>query len=170
MCRPISHAVFAEFARDPNKLMKNGLNRRVFNVIEFQEGGDIELLEDGAIVVAPGTYRIRGFSIVTMQTTMVPKPLTGTNYPGYAMVYPAEYEAAAQEVVLAHAISIGSPQTAYSMAPSLFEAVYTAGGRTAIAVGHQSGKLDDPVYLSVYEVDGVASDYHVFSRVAIERL
>ena len=41
----------------------------------------------------------------------------------------------------------------------------------AIAVGHQSGdELYDEVYLSVYEVEGVTSDYHAVARVTIVRM
>src|SRR5690348_12314604 len=36
--RPPSYAVYTEYAADTNKLMKNGLNRRVFNKAEAQAG------------------------------------------------------------------------------------------------------------------------------------
>jgi hypothetical protein len=168
---PASFAVFAEFARDHNKLMKNGLNRRVYNVVEAQSGTDIQLASDGSITLQPGTYRLSGFSLVTMQATFAPpQPQNNSNYPGYCLVYPVAFESDIPNL-LPNAIVIGSPQTAMDTSPSLFEAVYTVTETTTIAVGHQSGEdLHDEVYLSVYEVEGIPSDYHVFSRISITRL
>ena len=57
------------------------------------------------------------------------------------------------------------------LAPSVFDAIYVATAPIAIAVGHQSGdELYDEVYLSVYEVEGVTSDYHAVARVTIVRM
>ena len=167
-----SHAIYAEFARDSNKLMANGLNRRVFNTVEAQAGSDIALGSDGAISLEPGTYRITGFSIVTMQATFgLPKALHDTNYPGYCLVYPKAAEAAGGMEVLKQAIAVGSPQTALDTVPSLFDVIYTTTTRTEIAVGHQSGEeLNNEVYLSVYEVEGIPSDDHLFARIAITKL
>lgn len=169
--RPASYAVYAEYARDANKLMKGGLNRRVFNKVEAQAGPDITLAGDGSISLAPGTYRITGFSSVTMQTTFAPAvPKHNNNYPGYAMVYPKAAENTGMDV-LKQAISIGSPQNALDWPPSLFDAIHTFTARTEIAVGHQSGNdLHDEVYLSVYDVEGAKSDYHAVARIAITKM
>jgi hypothetical protein len=163
-----SSAIYAEYARDANKLMQPGLNRRVFNDVEVQAGSAIGLLGDGSITLRPGTYHITGFSITTMQVTFAPpQPQHGTNYPGYALVYRVADEALGMSLVES-AIAIGSPQTALDTTPSLFETVYTSREETVIAVGHQSGEnLHDEVYLSVYEVAGTPSDFHVFARIAI---
>ncbi len=151
--------------------MKNGLNRRVFNTTKAQAGTDITLGSDGIITLEPGTYRITGFSNVSMQVTFKPSTIThDNNYPGYAIVYPKSVETAGREM-LKQAIAIGSPQTAQYMAPSLLDAIYTAAARTEFAVGHQSGdNLNNEVYLSVYEVDGERSDYHVVARIAITKM
>lgn len=161
-----NYAIYAEFARDSNVLMKGGLNRRVFNVTEAQQGSDIRLEKDGSISLQPGTYRITGFSIVTMQNAFsAPKSAHGLNYPGYALVYPKEFES---NHPLAHPIGIGSPATSVEMIPSLFDLVFTCEKPTPICVGHQSGEeLNGEVYLSVYDVAGVTSPYHVFARIAI---
>ena len=75
------------------------------------------------------------------------------------------------ESLVQKAIAIGSPQTALSTTPSLLDAISTTREETVIAVGHQSGEdLHDEVYLSVYEVNGTPSDFHVFARIAITRL
>ena len=163
-----AYAIYAEYARNANKLMRPGLNRRVFNSVEAQAGAAIGLHDDGSITLQPGTYRITGFSITTMQVTFAPpQPQHDTNYPGYALVYRVADESQGAALVQA-AIAVGSPQTALDTTPSLFDTIYTTREQTAIAVGHQSGQdLHDEVYLSVYEVAGTPSDYHVFARIAI---
>jgi len=168
---PLSYAVYAEYARDTNKLMKNGLNRRVFNKVESQSGFGITLNPDGSISLAPGTYHMTGVSTVTMQTAYAP-PVSQYNntYPGYGMVYPVSAEDTGHEV-LKRAIAIGTPATAMYMAPSVFDTIYVAPATIDIAVGHQSGDdLHDEVYLSVYEVQGETSDYHAVARITIVRL
>jgi hypothetical protein len=166
-----SYAVYGEYARTSNKLMKPDLNRRVFNKVEAQSGTDIHLNDDGSITLQPGTYHITGYSITTMQTTFAPpQPKHDSNYPGYALVYPAADETAGQSL-LKHAIGIGSPQTALDGTQSTFDLFYTTTQKTEIAVGHQSGaELHDEVYLSIFEVNGTPSDYHVFARIAITKL
>jgi hypothetical protein len=165
-----SYAVYAEFASGSNKVMKGGLNRRVFNKIEAQAGSDIKLNSDGSISLLPGTYRMTGFSLVSMQTTFAPPTIKhDNNYPGYCLVYPKAYESSKD--VLKHTIVIGSPGTAFDGTPSLFNVVYTTHKKIDIAVGHQSGdNLHGEVYLSVYKVNGVPSNYHVFARIAITKL
>ena len=166
-----AYAIYAEYARDANQLMQPRLNRRVFNVVEVQAGSAIRLNDDGSITLQPGAYRITGFSITTMQVTFAPpRPRHDTNYPGYALVYRVADEAHGAALA-SEAIAIGSPQTALDTTPSLFDTVYTTAASTDIAVGHQSGaELHDEVYLSVYEVDGTPSDFHVFARISITTL
>jgi hypothetical protein len=166
--RPQSYAIYGEYARGSNKLMQNGLNRRVFNKVEAQSGSDASLNADGSITLKPGTYHITGFSITSMQTTFAPpQPKHDTNYPGYALVYPVADESAGKALVN-DAIGIGSPQTALDANASTFDFVYTTKTTTKIAVGHQSGDdLHNEVYLSVYDVSGETSNYHVFARVSI---
>ena len=162
-------AIFAEFARKKNVKMKNGLNRRVFNVAEACYGNDIRLEKDGSIILLPGSYHISGFSIVSMQTTFAPPvPKHDNNYPGYCLLYRKQNE---KDDPLGNNIGIGSPSTALDTCPSLFDLIFTCHEKTAICVGHQSGEeLNGEVYLSVYEVKGIPSEYHVFARIGISRL
>ena len=163
------YAIYAEFAKDSNVVMKKGLNRRVFNTVEAQQGSDMVLQKDGSITLMPGKYRITGFSMVTMQANFAsPVTVNGLNYPGYCVVYERDFEG---NDPLGHQIGIGSPSTAREMTPSLFDLVFSADRVTQICVGHQSGdEFQDKVYLSVYSVDGVTSPFHVFARIAIFRL
>jgi predicted secreted Zn-dependent protease len=167
-----SYAIYGEYGAGANKLMVPGLNRRVFNKVEAQAGRDIKLESDGAIALRPGTYRIAGYSITTMQTTFdIPAPRFGMNYPGYGLVYPVRWEKEEGTAPLEHALGIGTVQDALNATPSLFDLVYTTKTKTEIAVGHQSGEdLHDEVYLSVYSVAGIPSDYHVFARISITKL
>jgi hypothetical protein len=163
-----SYAIYAEFAK-ANVPMKAGLNRRVFNTTEAQRGTDIRRETDGSITLQPGTYRITGFSTVTMQTTFAPPvPKFNLNYPGYCLVYPAAFET---NDPLGHQVGIGSPGTALDGSPSEFDLIYTCTAPTQLCVGHQSGEeLNNEVYLGIYDVAGAVSPYHVFARIAIVRL
>lgn len=164
-----SYAIYGEYARNANKPMQNGINRRVFNVVEAQCGTDIRLHDDGSITLAPGTYRLTGFSAVTMQITMAP-PQVKSNYPGYCMVYPKDKENSGRDL-LAASIAFGSGATSSELSPSLFDIIHTFDAPADICVGHQSGDdLQEPIWLSVYIVDGVPSEYHVMARIAITRL
>ena len=164
-----SYAIYGEYAAGANKPMQNGLNRRVFNRIEAQSGPDIHLNPDGSITLMPGTYRLTGFSAVTMQTSMAPPQVT-SNYPGYCMVYPKDVEKSGHEVI-AQSIAIGSGATSSELEASLFDAIHTFDRKTDICVGHQSGDdLQGQVWLSIYTVGGVPSDYHLMARIAITKL
>lgn len=164
-----SYAIYGEFAREKNKLMKGGLNRRVFNVVEASHSHHIELEKDGSVKLQPGTYHISGFSMVTMQASLTPPEVThGTNYPGYCLAYPRKNE---KKDTLANNLCIGSLTTAPDNVPSLFDFIYTCHEATHICIGHQCGDdLHKEVYLSVYEVDKIKSEYHVAARIRIMKL
>jgi hypothetical protein len=174
--KPAPYAIYAEYAHDSNKLMQPDLNRRVFDTVEAQFGNDIQLIKEGkdagCITLEKGTYRINGFSMVTMQDSLsLPHIDYNNTYPGYALVYPLAYEDSTMNPLLKHAIGIGCLSIPYSSTSSLFECIYTCKEKTTIAVGHQSGHdLHNEVYLSVYEVAGQATDYHVVARIAITKI
>ena len=171
-----AYAIYAEYAHDSNKLMQPDLNRRVLDSVEAQSGTDIQLIKEGenrgCITVEKGTYRMIGFSMVTMQDSLsLPHMKYNNTYPGYALVYPRLYEDSAMTPILKHTIGIGCLSIPYFSTSSLFDCIYTFKEKTTIAVGHQSGHdLHDEVYLSIYEVDGLKSDYHVCARIAITKI
>lgn len=170
---PKAYAVYAEYARDSNVHMQPDLNRRVFNVTETAcKTKDIRLEKDGSITLEPGTYRINGFSIVTMQLSVdTPALLHNNTYPGYCILYPKIYEDSAMIPILEHANCVGTLSTAYSSTPSLFDCIVTFKKTTSICLGHQAGHdLHNEVYLDVYTVDGTSSDYHVMSRIAVAKM
>lgn len=167
----LSYGVYAEYAADNNKLMLPGLNRRVFNKIEAQSGDDITLWDDGIITLQPGTYRLMGVSTITMQTGFAPPDFpSNNNYPGYSVVIPVSAENLGV-AMLESAIAIGTPCTAGDLAPSVFDAIYTTKNEVDIEVIHQAGQdLNHEVYLSIYDVEGMTSPYHVVARVTITRM
>ena len=168
----LDQAIFAEYASESNRKMADGLNRRVFNRIEVADGRrNVLLAADGSVVFNPGTYRITGFSSVTMQDELWPPPLKhGTTYPGYCLVYRKDDESKSQAEILPLALGIGSPTAAAYFAPSTFDLVAVFGEKTEICVGHQVGKTNGDVYLSIYEIDETKSDYHAVARVAVTKL
>jgi hypothetical protein len=160
-----AYAIYAEFAKS-NLRMQNGLNRRIFNTTEVETGPNIRRDDTGVITLLPGTYRITGFSMVTMQTTFSP-PVVKSNYPGYCLVYDTDQEANARDT---H-ICVGTPATSSECNPSIFECVITCRQPRQISVGHQSGNdLLEPIYLTVYDVAGETSPYHVCARIAIYQM
>lgn len=164
-----SYAIYAEYAKGSNKLMQSGINRRVYDTVEVQAGDDITLEKDGSITLKPGTYHFTGFSTVTMQASMT-IPVTTHNYPGYCLLYPSQYENDSA-LALQNRLGVGSPTDALDVAPSVFDAIRTFTQEENICVGHQCGKIfpTDRVYMSVYDVDGTLSPYHVFSRITITK-
>ena len=167
-----SYAIYGEYAAVANKPMQSGLNRRVFNKIEAQCGPDVYLNPDGAVTLQPGTYRLTGYSAVTMQTSMAP-PSPPNNYPGYCIVYPKDAESLPQPELLEQAIGIGSGSTSDELTPSMFDAFFTCEKKTDICVGHQSGSElpPDTIWLSIYQpAGGTPSDYHVMARIAITKI
>ncbi len=167
-----NYAVYAEFAVDSNIVMKNGLNRRIFNTVEAQEGQAINLEKDGSITLQKGVYHITGFSLVTMQDVMAAPvyPADSQNYPGYCLLYPTKYESSGEEVLKKN-ICIGSLGIALNSTPSLIDVYYKCAEKTSICLGHQVGNdLKDTIFLSVYDIDGVTSPYHVFARVVINKI
>lgn len=164
-----SYAIFSEFAKS-NLRMQNGLNRRIFNTTEALRGTDIRLGEDGVVHLSPGTYRITGFSMVTMQVTMDP-PKVKSNYPGYCLVYDLEEEADPRD----KHISVGTPATSAECTPSQFEFVLQTDRPRRICLGHQSGNnLLEPIYLTLYEIGtetgSETSPYHLFAKMAIYKM
>lgn len=171
-----SYAIYGEFSnsKDSNKLMKSGLNRRTFNVIERQEGDDIKLLKDGVVSLQQGTYHISGFSMVTMEVRM-PDSFKSVNYPGYAMIYHEQDEKIPYPAIMPKLLGVGNVAGSDRYSPSNFDLVYTVTDKedsAQICVGHQSGNsFATPIYLSMYQTDGKdTSSYHVFARVSVRRM
>lgn len=166
-----SYAIYAEYAK-ADLLMADGINRRRFDTSEAQHGNNIRLESDGSITLRPGTYAMRGFSLVTMQdSTAPPVPKYNNTYIGYSIVYHKEDEND-REKLMKNRIGIGSGATAMYLAPSTFDLIYTCTEEEHICVGHQVGDtLHNEVYFTINNAGGgTTSPYHVFGRIAITEL
>jgi hypothetical protein len=163
------YVIYGEYATK-NDTMKNGLNRRMFDSLEVDSGGTaIKYQADGSFALEPGTYRVTGFSVVTMQTAFgLPVMKDSNTYPGYCLAYYREDEAQALQKM----ISVGSPGTAYTTTPSLFDFVIHVDTTRYLCIGHQVGEdLHHEVFMSVADVVGaMPSMHHLFARIAITKL
>lgn len=166
-----SFAIFAEYATGENK-MHSGINRRILNKEEALHGDKINLHKDGTIILQPGTYRINGFSTVTMQTEFSPTPVK-EHFPGYCLVYKKEDEAESRY----KNICVGSWALSDTSHPSLFDCFFTCEFQTEICLGHQAGDVEgreEDVYYGVNS-EGInpetgeqrTSDQRLYARIAI---
>lgn len=164
MLDPHTFAVFAEHS-PTTKLMKPGMNTRVFNKIEAQAGSGINLdMETGVITFAPGTYHITGFS-TTAYATQEPPEMVATRAPangGYCRLRLASDSAEDRDA----GIVFGGISTA-NVVPSLIETYFTAEAETQIVMEHQCGSNVQDICL---QSDAGGSTKHVFARICIRRL
>lgn len=164
------YAVYAEYSPE-SKPVEAGWNPRVFTKIEAQVGSRIGLdTYSGVITLAPGTYHISGFSVVTYATLAEPPEMVTTRCPaagGYCRLrYAHQDQDLSRDESNEQAICIGSSATANAV-PSLFETYVTTKVVTRILLEHQSGDNPDGIFLRVYTEESI---WHVFARISIRRL
>lgn len=163
-----SYAVLAEYGQD-NKVMIDGVNRRVLNTVLSSQGDDIVLNEDGSIKIKAGRYRISGYSLVTMQddVTVIDSDLA---YPGYCIVYHKKYENDRKEM-LKYAVAVGQVSVALYSTPSIFDNIAVFPSDATICLGHQSGKDVQGVYLTFVDGDPEGpSESRVFAQITIIKM
>jgi hypothetical protein len=164
MTQSHSYAVFAEHS-PTTKLMKPGMNTRVFNVVEAHSGKDIRLeMGTGVITLAPGTYHITGFS-TTAYATQEPPEMVATRAPangGYCRLRLVSDSAEDRDA----GIVFGGISTA-NVVPSLIETYFTTDVETQIVMEHQCGSSVQDVCL---QSDAGGSTKHVFARICIRRV
>ncbi len=173
--RTSPYEAYAIYADQPVQLgvateMGPGLVSRAFNIAQAESGAAISRLRTNdatdctVIRLLAGTYRITGFSILTMDNpigpdgTTNPPVLNVTNkFAGYALVYDADKPPKGVSD-LGNVIDLGSVQQAYDSTPSLFDIVAAFTKTTNISVGHQctytpGGK--EPVYIRIATRDSL---------------
>jgi len=169
------HAIFSEFSPDTKK-MQPGWNRRIFTAVEARKGDAIRCdLATGVVTLAPGSYRLGGYSMVAYgpagspETTTIRAPVAA----GYCRLRtydPPEPASAADLRAIANdgprVISIGSPATP-NMTPSLFDAYHETARPIRLVLEHQSGESPQDIYLRVFVEN---SKWHAFARIGIQRL
>jgi len=158
-------AVFSEYS-DSDKPMAPGANTRVFNRVEVESAGAIRLEEGtGVVTLMPGVYHITASSIITPYD-----PRTDTDgrvspqarpWGGYCRLRYRDKPAREDTP-----IALGTISNA-NMIPSLIDTFLRADHPVEIVLDHQAGEEVEGLYLQV-AVTG--SSWHVFARIAIQRL
>ena len=158
-------AVFSEYS-DSDKPMAPGANTRVFNRVEVESAGGIRLEEGtGVITLPPGTYHVTASSIITpydpgtdVDGRVSPQ---ARPYGGYCRLRYRDRPAREDTP-----IALGTISNA-NMIPSLIDTFLRADRPVEIVLDHQAGEQVEGLYLQV-AVTG--SSWHVFARIAIQRL
>jgi len=171
----VDYAIFSEFS-PADKQMKPGWNRRIFTDTEARRGNGIQCdMTTGIVSLAPGTWRIAGYSMTTYNDKEPPE-MTTVRAPaaaGYCRlrtvdsgpdVDPLDMHALANDAP--GVICIGSTSTA-NMTPSLFDAFYETDKPARLVLEHQSGSKPDRIFLRVYTQN---SRWHAFARLTIQKL
>ena len=173
--RPAEYAIFTEFS-PASKLMAPGWNRRMFTDTDSRKGIGIQCdFATGIVTLAPGAYRLTGFSMVAYsggsepETTTIRSPASA-GYCRLRVHNPAVVVDSANLQGIDNAdptvICLGSPGTP-NMSPSLFDAYYQTDKPAQILLEHQSGAKPEQIYLRVFAQN---SKWHAFARLNIQRL
>jgi hypothetical protein len=182
------YEAYAIYADQPTQLgvateMGAGVVPRTFNVVQAESGVAISRVRTNdpstdctVIQLLAGTYRITGFSILTMDNPLGPDGKTNppvlkvTNkFAGYALLYDAD-KPPKGVADLGSAIDLGSVQQAYDSTPSLIDIVASFTKTTRITMGHQctytpGGK--EPVYIRIATRDSL---FHTFAKISILKI
>jgi hypothetical protein len=170
------YAVFTELSPD-TKPMKKVWNTRVFTDTDSKLGDSIRCdFGTGIITLAPGSYHMTGFSMVTYNSGGEPPETATIRAPasaGYCRLRTHNAQMVVDQSSMRSldngdpsVICVGSGCTA-NMTPSLFEAYYTADEETQILLEHQSGSDPAGIYL---RVETQNSKWHVLARIGIRRI
>ena len=170
------YAVFTEFS-PATKPMAPGWNRRIFTDTDARRGNSIQCdLATGIITLAPGAYRLSGFSMVAYSSEGDPPETTTIRAPasaGYCRLRtynPALVVDSANLQAIDNGdpsvICIGSPSTP-NLGPSVFDAIHETATTAQLLLEHQSGTKPEQIYLRVFAQN---SKWHAFARINIQRL
>lgn len=148
----------------PEKM--SGWNVRVFNRTEVRRGNSIHLEQGtGVVTLGPGLHHITASSLVTYdRLSPIPGRVSTEQWPfgGYARLRYADKPGCINE----EAIAIGTMTNA-NMLPSLIDTWLEVKDRARIVLEHQIGADVRNLYL---QGTWVESTWHVFARIAIQRM
>jgi hypothetical protein len=142
-----------------------GWNVRVFNRTEVHRGTSIHLEQGtGVITLGPGLHHITATSNVTYDGIASPGRVSTDAEPfgGYCRLRHAEDAGCANE----RAIAIGTISNA-NMVPSTIDTWLEVQDSARIVLEHQVGNEIAHLYL---QQNALSSSWHVFARIAIQRL
>jgi hypothetical protein len=143
--------------------MKPGSNVRVFNSVHG-DGGTFIVYDPatGVLTLAPGTYRINGYSITTFGYLLTKEQQSAVrSVPGYAYLWSVDDDSVAV---------LGSMQDAMFSQASHVNDILTVSKPTRFYLGHQNGADVAGVLLQAYDAAVTTSIDHVFARLVVERL
>jgi hypothetical protein len=151
-----------------NVPMKPGTNVRVFNDVSLDTQDYIKYDKaTGYFTLAPGTYRLDGWSLTTFGWELTPEQQAAAfSAPGYAFLWNVD------ENKIESLASLQDPL--YSL-PSNMNTVIKVQKTTQYFFGHQNGNQVNGVSLQLYDPaiklpDGSISTSHAFAQLVIERL
>ena len=157
-----AYGVYTELGKSQVAL-KPGSNVRIFNSV--QADGGVFIVYDpatGILTLAPGTYRINGYSITTFGYLLTKEQQGAVrSVPGYAYLFNVDENKVAV---------LGSMQDAMFSLPSHVNDIVTVSKTTRFYLGHQNGANVAGVLLQAYDAAVTTSINHVFARLVVERL
>ena len=157
-----AYGVYTELGKS-QVAMKPGSNVRVFNTVQADGGGFIVYdPATGILTLAPGTYRINGYSITTFGYLLTKEQQSAVrSVPGYAYLFNVDDNKVAV---------LGSMQDAMFSLPSHVNDIVTVSKTTRYYLGHQNGGDVAGLLLQAYDAAVTTSINHVFARLVVERL
>jgi hypothetical protein len=157
-----AYVVYTELGKS-QVAMKPGSNVRVFNSVHG-DGGTFIVYDPatGILTLAPGTYRINGYSIKTFGYLLTKEQQSAVrSVPGYAYLWSVDDNSVAV---------LGSMQDAMFSQASHVNDIVTVSKPTSFYLGHQNGVNVAGVLLQAYDAAVTTSTDHVFARLVVERL
>lgn len=145
--------------------LQQGWNLRIFNRVEAQLGTSVRFEQGtGVVTLAAGTYHIVASSLVTYDDLAMPGRVStvAEPYGGYCRLRYADTPGCDND----DAIAVGTMSTA-NMIPSLIDCMLVVKDEARIVLEHQVGNEVAHIYL---EGIWANSTWHVFARIAVERL
>ena len=157
-----AYVVYTELGKS-QVAMKPGSNVRVFNSVHGDAGTFIVYdPATGILTLAPGTYRINGYSITTFGYLLTKEQQSAVrSVPGYAYLWSVDDDSVAV---------LGSMQDAMFSQASHVNDIVTVSKPTRFYLGHQNGVNVAGVLLQAYDAAVTTSTDHVFARLVVERL
>ena len=157
-----AYGVYTELGKS-QVAMKPGSNVRVFNAVQADGGAFIGYdPATGILTLAPGTYRINGYSITTFGYLLTKEQQSAVrSVPGYAYLFNVDENKVA---------ILGSMQDPMFSLPSHVNDILTVSKPTRFYLGHQNGADVAGVLLQAYDAAVTTSVNHVFARLVVERL
>ena len=151
-----------------NVAMKPGVNIRRFTDVDMHGQGEITYDKaTGYLTLAPGAYRVDGWSLTTFGWMLTPQQLAARySAPGYAFIW--NVDDSKMEI-------LASLQDPLDSTPSVLNGVLKVEKTTSYYLAHQNGDKVEGISLELYDArarmpDGQISTNHAFAQLVVEKL